>query len=340
MEPGLGLEERTARLLRRSEAVLSSTARPARPRPGGRDPRTPETPPPDAWVTPPLGAELPSRPSLLSSSAPGDPLLQWRLRRRGVESAPGVSLWGGASLGSASRGAWEGRGSQDALRREPCLESCDPGQPPRDDSPDALRREPCLKSRDSVRPARDGSQDALRREPCLESCDPGRPARDDSHGALRREPCLESRDSRQPMRDDSPDALRRQPCLESRDAGQPMRDDSHDALRRRAPSEERGSQDAPRREPCLKSRDTGRPMRDDSHDGLRREPCLKSRDTGRQGSQHAPGPPTQAPCDRAVGQDAAAGDVLQQNYGSRGGPSRPSWLRYRTPPQKNLGGGQ
>ncbi|XP_074874791.1 uncharacterized protein LOC142025948 [Buteo buteo] len=319
MEPGLGLEERTARLLRRSEAILSSTAHPARPHPRGRDPRTPETPPLDTWVTPPLGAEPPIRPSLPSSPAPGDPLLQWRLRRRGVESALGVSPWGGASLGSASWGAWEGHGSQDALRREPCLESCDAGRPMRDNSHDALRREPCLKSRDAQQPMRDNSHDALRREPCLKSHDTGRPTRDDSHDALRREPCLKSRDTVRRTRDDSHDASRREPCLKSRDARRPTRDDSHDASRRRAPSEERGSQDAPRREPCLKSRDTGQPMRDDSHDASRQEPRLKSRDSGGRGSQHAPGPPTQAPCDRAVGQDAAVGDVLQRNYGSGGG---------------------
>ncbi|XP_037982049.1 uncharacterized protein LOC119696404 isoform X3 [Motacilla alba alba] len=163
MEPKLSLEQRTERLVQRSQALL-------RPRPRG-----PER------AKPLLG-------SAPCSSTLEDPLVQWRLRRcRGEEPALDTPLVGRARLGSAApRGSLQGappgksRDSRGALQGAVPWQSRDPPEAPRPIgrrfcphqglssplpvSPEPLWQEPCWRPHDSHKtlwPTRSSSLDTL-----------------------------------------------------------------------------------------------------------------------------------------------------------------------------------
>ncbi|XP_039584765.1 uncharacterized protein LOC120511570 [Passer montanus] len=163
MARGLSLEQRTERLVQRSQALL-------RPRPCGP------------------GRAEPALGSAPCSSALDDPLVQWRLRRcQWEEPALDTPLVGGALQGAGPResrepaeapwpirsrlcghqGAWPSLAvSQEPLRREPCWESRDPAEAPR---PIGSR----LCGHQGAWPSPAISQEPLRREPCWESRDCG-----------------------------------------------------------------------------------------------------------------------------------------------------------------------
>ncbi|XP_064257967.1 uncharacterized protein LOC135288520 isoform X2 [Passer domesticus] len=218
MARGLSLEQRTERLVQRSQALL-------RPRPCG-----PERAEPVLGSTP-------------CSSALNDPLVQWRLRRcRGEEPALDTPLAGGALQGAGPRGsrdpaeaprpigsrlcghrgAWPSPAiSQEPLRREPCWESRDPAEAPR-----PIRSHLC--GHQGAWPSPAVSQEPLRREPFWESRDCG--------GALWRAPYWKaggSEDALRPAREALPEPLHRagpgSRPRDPREAPQPIRSGACDA---------------------------------------------------------------------------------------------------------------
>ncbi|KAM4755303.1 uncharacterized protein ACIQIH_019805 isoform 1-T1 [Cyanocitta cristata] len=238
MERRLSLEQRTERLVQRSQALLSTR------------PRGPES------AKPPFGS-APSRSSL------GDPLVQWRLRRcQREEPALDAPSAGSALPGSAA--------PQRALPGVPRERSRDPPGTlqgavpwgPRDPAggPWPIGRHLCKPLRQGAPSAQAGSQEPLRREPCWRP--PG------SRGALwatgsgslaARQGALysQSRDAREALRPvgrtcwaslhqgappcgkrESHEPLRQEPCRGSPDCLEALRSaprlrsrDSQDALR-------------------------------------------------------------------------------------------------------------
>ncbi|XP_037982034.1 uncharacterized protein LOC119696399 isoform X3 [Motacilla alba alba] len=277
MEPKLSLEQRTERLVQRSQALL-------RPRPRG-----PER------AKPLLG-------SAPCSSTLEDPLVQWRLRRcRGEEPALDTPLVGRARLGSAApRGSLQGappgksRDSRGALQGAVPWQSRDPPEAqrpigrrfcphqglssPLPVSPEPLWQEPCWRPHDCHRtlwPTRSSSLDTLQGAGYSQSGDSHHAPRQISssccaplrHGA----PPHGERESHEPLPQEpfwgSHDCLGALWCApywkscDSQDALWPAREALPEPLRRGGPGLRSGD-----------AREAPQPIRSSARDALQRAP--------------------------------------------------------------------
>ncbi|KAM4643694.1 uncharacterized protein AAGF69_015027 isoform 1-T1 [Amazona ochrocephala] len=258
-------------------------------------------PPPAGPHPPHRPRPLPGGPSPSPDPAPtGDPLVQWRLRRRAEEPSWGRLSW-------MSRDHWEAAGPLQQMPSSRSHDAEEASRPMKDGSHDALQR-PRWRSGDvckAMQPIRRGFQKPPWGQPCWTSCDPCEASECCSHDALlsSHEPVLQeppswSRDPHeapQPIRNSFQELPWGQPYLTSRDPielPRPGEGNSHEPLQQvpcarsrdlcEAPQPIRSSfQEPPWGQPYLMSRDPielPRPEEGNSHEPLQQVPCVRSRD--------------------------------------------------------------